>query len=197
MWPWEHVLFAYVFYSLYVHARYRHSPWDRPVASLAFASVLPDVIDKPLAWQFALFETGWGVAHSVFVAVPVSALVYAIARRRGHAEIGVAFGVGYLLHLVGDVVPASLSRNALYLHPVLWPFGNPTTRHSHGSFVDGVRTHLVEYAAQLLALDVTPVVALQLGSVVLGVGLWLYDGRPGLGLIIDPICRTIESLRSR
>lgn len=185
MFPWEHVLFAYIFYSAYVHLRYRSRPTDRPVAALLVGSLLPDVIDKPLAWQLSLFDTGWGIAHSVFVAVAVSAGAYAVARRRDVDRVGAAFGVGYLLHLVGDVVPASLSRGRLYAEPVLWPFGNPQTRHDPVSFADGVRTPLSEFAAELLALDPSPVLVLQLGTVVLGVGLWLADGRPGLELATE------------
>lgn len=185
MFPWEHVLFAYVFYSAYVHIRHRSRPADWPVAALAVGSFLPDLVDKPLAWQFSLFDTGWGIAHSVFVAVAVSSAAYAVARRGDVSSVGSAFGVGYLLHLVGDVVPASLSRGRRYAEPVLWPIGNPQTRYEPESFADGVRRPLTEYAGELLALDPTPVLLLQLGTVVLGVGLWLADGRPGLRLVTE------------
>ncbi len=49
---------------------------------LAFGAVLPDLVDKPLAWQFDLFETGYAVAHSAFVVVPALFVVYVLARRR-------------------------------------------------------------------------------------------------------------------
>lgn len=185
MFPWEHVLFAYVSYSAYVRVRFRVGPADRPVAALALGSLFPDLVDKPLAWQFSLFDTGWGVAHSAFFAVVVSAAAYAFARHRGVDRIGSAFGFGYLLHLVGDVLPASLSRGTLYLHPILWPVGSPTSKYRHESYVGGVHTLLTDYAVELLTLDPTPVVVLQLGSVVLGVGLWIADGRPGLRLVTD------------
>lgn len=186
MWPWEHVLFAYVFYSIYVHVRYHRRPADGPVVALAFGSVLPDLIDKPLAWQFNVFEGGYALAHSVFVVVPVVAVVYLYAKRRGHGDSGVAFGVGYLLHLVGDVLPASLARGTLDLTPVLWPIaGAPRAAdRASRSFLDGVYTLLIEYMSQLATLDLTPVIALQMGSLVFGLALWTYDGFPGPRLLL-------------
>ena len=186
MWPWEHVLFAYVFYSVYVHVRYRRSPNELPVVALAFGSLLPDLVDKPLAWQFGVFESGYALAHSVFVAVPVSVAVLLYARRRGHAAAGAAFGVGYLLHLVGDVIPASLSRGAVDLTPMLWPIaGEPRAAdRASESFLEGVSTLLVDYGTQLATLEPTPVLLLQIGSVVLGLALWAYDGFPGPRLVV-------------
>lgn len=197
MWPWEHALFAYVFYSLFVHARYRTPPEDWPVFCLVVGSFLPDLVDKPLAWQFGLIDTGYAIAHSVFVAVPVSIAVYAVARRRGVGRIGAGFAFGYFLHLVGDVLPASLSRGRLYLEPALWPVRPHRPSVDPSSFSDGVYSLLSQYALRLLAMDVTPVLALQLGSVVLGITLWLYDGRPGLGVVATAVRRTRSRLAPR
>lgn len=183
MFPWEHVLFAYVFFSLFVHLRYRSRPADWPVVALVAGSLLPDLVDKPLAWEFSVFATGWGIAHSIFVAGAISILVYAIARRRGVDRVGLGFAFGYLLHLVGDVVPASLGRGRFYPDPILWPFGNPTSRYDQESYAGGVHFLLTKYANEVLAMDLTPLLSLQLGSIVLGVALWIVDGRPGLGLV--------------
>jgi len=182
MWPWEHVLFAYVFYSLYVHLRFRRRPDDWPVTVLAFASVLPDLVDKPLAWQFGLLETGWGVAHSVFVAVPVSALVCAVAWRRG-VGVGHPFALGYLLHLIGDVVPYSLKRGQFQFDPIAWPV-RLASENEYESFVGGVSDNLLVYAADIGGGDLTLTIALQIGSVVSGMLLWLVDGLPGLQLAV-------------
>lgn len=190
MWPWEHILLAYVFYSLYVHVRHHSRPEDWPVTALAFGSVFPDLVDKPLAWQFGLLDTGRALAHSVFVAVPLSLVVYALARRRGSNRTGFAFGFGYLLHLVGDVLPSSLTRGTLYLDPVLWPFADPD--HAHGSLSEEFSRRLIEYAFQLLTMEPTPVLVLQLGSVVFGLGLWLYDGRPGLRPLVALLRRAVD-----
>ncbi|MFD1600084.1 metal-dependent hydrolase [Halobellus rarus] len=189
MWPWEHVFFAYVLFSLYVHGRHRRRPTDPAVVALAVGAVLPDLIDKPLAWQFGLFETGYAVAHSVFVVVPVLFGVALLARRRGSETLTVAFTVGYLLHLVGDVLPASLSGRTLDLSPVLWPISNRLPIDAGGTFAESTGTLLVRYLTQLLTLDLTLVVGLQLGSILFGTALWLLDGLPGLAVFTAPIQR--------
>ncbi len=181
MWPWEHALFAYIFYSLYVRARHRETPDDWPVVALVGGSLFPDLIDKPLAWQFDVFESGYAVAHSVFVAVPIVGLIYVITGRTGHRRSGIAFGIGYLLHLVGDVLPRTVARGELYLDPITWPYGNPRPDH-HESLLTGFIDNLWEYLAHFATLDITPVVALQLGVVFIGTILWIIDGFPGLRL---------------
>jgi len=186
MWPWEHVLFAYVFYSIYIHARRRERPPDASVVALAFGAVLPDLVDKPLAWQFGVFEGGYALAHSVFVAVPIVAVVYLFAERRGYGPVGAAYGVGHLLHIAGDVLPVSLAKGRLELRPMLWPTGGPPEGISREptSFLDGVSTLLTEYLAELATLDLTPVIALQIGSLILGLILWTCDGFPGPRLFV-------------
>lgn len=186
MWPWEHVLFAYVFYSIYVHLRWQKRPFDAPTVALAVGSVIPDLIDKPLAWQFGVFESGYALAHSAFVVVPAAAAIYLFAERRGRGPVGAAYGVGHLFHLVGDVLPVSLSHGALDLTPILWPIaGNPRPAdRTTVSFFDGVYTLLSEYVAELATLDLTPVIALQIGSLIFGLVLWTYDGFPGPRLLV-------------
>lgn len=196
MWPWEHVLFAYVCYSTYVHGRYRSRPGDLPTAALAFGAVLPDLIDKPLAWEFNVFATGYAAAHSVFLGVPAAFAVYALAERRHAGAVGGAFLTGYALHLVGDVLPASLSRGELVLFPVLWPVADYVPLPDRGSFVDGVYGLLTEYVARLLTLELSPVIALQLGSVLFGTALWLADGRPGLSLVTGTVRRAFRRIRT-
>jgi len=186
MWPWEHVLFAYVFYSIYTHVRWQKRPSDAPIVALAVGSVLPDLVDKPLAWQFGVFESGYALAHSVFVVVPVAAVVYLFAKRHSHGSVGAAYGTGHLLHIAGDVLPVSLAHGALDLTPMLWPIGEPpgVADQETVSFLSGVCTHLSGYATELATLDLTPVIALQIGSLMLGLILWTYDGFPGPRLLI-------------
>ncbi|WP_123621926.1 metal-dependent hydrolase [Halorubrum sp. CSM-61] len=196
MWPWEHALFAYVCYSTYVHGRYRSRPRDVPAVALAFGAVLPDLIDKPLAWEFGVFGTGYAAAHSVFFGVPAAFAVYALAERRREGAVGGAFLIGYVLHLVGDVLPASLSRGYVELSPVLWPIADRLPSPDRGSFIDGTYGLLTEYVARLLTFELSPVIALQLGSVVFGVGLWIADGCPGLSLVTGPVRRAIRRVRA-
>ena len=185
MWPWEHVFFAYVFYSIYRHLRYRKPPSGPATIALAFGSVLPDLIDKPLAWQFGIVESGYTVGHSIVVTVPLLFVTYLLARRRDRAREGGAFVVGYLLHIVGDVLPVSLRRGELYIDHVLWPIVAAEPTRTHSGFSEGVLYHLSTYVEGILALQMTPVVALQLGSLAFGLLLWKYDGCPGVGTTID------------
>jgi hypothetical protein len=80
----------------------------------------------------------------------------------------------------------SLSHGALDLTPILWPIaGNPRPAdRTTVSFFDGVYTLLSEYVAELATLDLTPVIALQIGSLIFGLVLWTYDGFPGPRLLI-------------
>ena len=186
MWPWEHVLFAYVFYSIYVHLRWQKGPLDAPTVALAVGSVIPDLIDKPLAWQFGVFDSGYALAHSAFVAVPLAAAIYLFADRRGHGSVGAAYGVGHLFHIAGDVLPVSLAHGAFDPTPALWPIAGsprPADRMTV-SFFDGVYTLLSEYVSVLATLEVTPVIALQIGSLIFGLVLWTHDGFPGPRLLI-------------
>lgn len=74
-----------------------HRPAGLPVV-VGVASVLPDLIDKPLGWWLGALP-GVGLGHSVFFAVPVVLLAWAFAGGRYAAPLG----IGLLSHLVGDV----------------------------------------------------------------------------------------------
>ena len=181
MWPWEHVLFAYVFFSIFHRIWYSTAPPDWPVIALVIGSLLPDIIDKPLAWQFGLFESGYALGHSIFVAIPVSIVIILIAKKYSIERSGIGFIFGYLLHLVGDVLPPSIRHQELRLDPILWPFAERVDHHH--SFIGGLEENLIEYTTQLLALDMTPVLALQLGTVAFGLSLWIIDGMPGIRIL--------------
>lgn len=196
MWPWEHVLFAYVAYSTYTHLAYRRSPTGGATVVLVLAAVLPDLVDKPLAWQFGVFDSGYAAAHSVLIAVPVSVLVYLLARRRGRRLDGIAFAYGYLFHLVGDVLPVWLTWRQPYVAHVLWPIGGHVRMRDHESLTAGVLHNLTIYVDRILALEPSPVLALQVGSVVVGLALWAYDGTPGLREPAGRIRRFVAARRA-
>ena len=193
MWPWEHVFFAYLFYSIYRYLKYGDSPSGPATIALAFGSVLPDLIDKPLAWQFGIVESGYTVGHSIFVTVPLLIGIYLLARRRDRAREGGAFAVGYFLHIAGDVLPISLRRGELYYEHVLWPFVVVESSRTHNGFSQGVAYNLSSYVQGIAALEVTPVVALQLGSVVFGLLLWRFDGYPGVRTAIEGLRSVVQA----
>ena len=121
MWPWEHLAFGYLLFSVIGHLRPRFDPDDRAAVALLVFTQFPDLVDKPLAWVLGVFPSGQSVAHSVFVAVPVAAAALVVGGRSGRAVGGLAVAVGYLSHLIGDLAYPVLTGGRLRFDPVLWP----------------------------------------------------------------------------
>ncbi|WP_409348414.1 metal-dependent hydrolase [Natronorarus salvus] len=177
MMPWEHVIIGYIAYSVVVHLVYRDSPTAGETVVVVIASVLPDAIDKPLAWEFGVFAGGYALGHSVFFAVPLALVVGALASRLGRPRIGVAFAIGYLLHLPFDVLPGFLREGELKIDRLLWP-----VRERGGSPGAGFREELIEnvvpYARAILEPDPSPYALVLFGTLLLVALLWVYDGMP-------------------
>ncbi|RZH68611.1 metal-dependent hydrolase [Natrinema altunense] len=181
MWPWEHLAFAYVLYSLTANVVVRRSPSAREAIAVAVGSQLPDLVDKPLAWTAGLTESGYSVGHSLFVAPLVCLAVYAVATRRGERvrSGGGAFALAYLSHPIADMLSQLLRGRGVDLRTVLWPIASPPAT-SHGGFLDHFVRYFVRYVHQLLTGGLTVQIAFQalLGLAVLA--LWLFDGAPVL-----------------
>lgn len=71
---------------------------DDPVPSVAGALV-PDAVDKTLAWVLGATPTARHIGHTPFVAAGATLVAASVAGRRRAA----AFGVAYLAHLLGDL----------------------------------------------------------------------------------------------
>ncbi len=180
MWPWEHVVVGYLAYSLLCHLYYRDSPGGLETVAVVFASVLPDLIDKPLAWEYGLFESGYALGHSIFFAVPLSIAVGLLARQVGRTRVGIAFGLGYLLHLPADVLDGYL-RGGVYNHNILlWPLERGAGYGEEPGFHDQFLHHFGQYREELTAGDPSTYILAQLGLTVLVALVWLYDGAPVL-----------------
>ena len=178
MWPWEHAIVGYLVFSLAVHLFRSRPPTDREAIAVVFASLLPDLIDKPLAWEFGVFSSGYGIGHSVFFAVPLSAAVVLLAIRTGRDGTGVAFATGYLLHLPADLFP-HLLNGRFPVERVLWPLATSESSYPDG-FTGTFRTFLGDWLADLLTWPPSTTVAVMAGGIV-GCGLlWAVDGLPGL-----------------
>ena len=177
MWPWEHVVVGYVTYSLLCHLAFRDSPGGWEALAVVFASLFPDLIDKPLAWQFGVFEGGYAIAHSAFLAVPLSILVGVIGRRYGAGRAGLAFAIGYLIHLPSDVLPPYVRTGQVATERILWPVERAKGDHGQG-LVDGFLEFFVPYAYELITLDPSGYLLFQLGLMGSAFLLWIYDGMP-------------------
>lgn len=172
MWPWGHLAVGYLAYSLVAHLRDRRPPSPPAAVAVALASQLPDLVDKPLAWTFDVIPSGRSLAHSLPIALIVVTVVGIALHRRGHADAGVAFGVGYLTHLFGDALNPALGGDLSGLAFLAWPLV-PAVEEEPGA---GFAFYLAEFA-----LDPAVTVQFVLGLAV--VVLWLADGAPGLGAV--------------
>lgn len=170
MWPWGHLAVGYLLYSTLVRARTGRAPSGPAALAVALGTQFPDLIDKPLAWGLGVLPHGRTLAHSLFTATIVVVLGYAYARHRGRAELGVAFGVGYLTHPFADGLLPLVQGHTEYVAYLLWPlFGLP--------FYSTDATVLVS----LGWFDLTVYGLFQLGLAVVAYAVWVADGRPGLG----------------
>lgn len=171
MWPWGHAAFAYVCYSALARRRFG-TPGDVPTLWVLFASQLPDLIDKPLAWNLGVIPSGRMLAHAPVVAVSLCAIVYWQFAHRGEAEYGIAFAVGYLSHVTGDAVGSALAGEYAYVRFLLWPLLSVPEDSQ-----ESILTELGEFS-----LSLSPSLAFS-GLFALAVtGLWVADGAPGLGV---------------
>lgn len=121
MWPWEHLALGYVAYSLAKRALDAPPPDRTEIVILAIGTQFPDLVDKPLGWGTTILPGGVSLAHSYLVAVPLVTVGILIARSGGRVDLGVAFGVGYLLHTPADVLATYLLNGNLALGAFVWP----------------------------------------------------------------------------
>jgi hypothetical protein len=181
MMPWEHAMVGYIAFSILVRFGPRGPPTATETVAVLFASLLPDLVDKPLAWQFNIFASGHAIGHSVFVALPLVAVVLAFAHRRGRFRTGVAFGVGYLFHLPADVVPQSIRRGESLFDRLLWPLEQGGSGYDAG-FSAELTENLISYfgwmAEQIASGDPEPYLLVLFGLFGFGLILWVADGLP-------------------
>lgn len=179
MWPWEHAIVGYLGYSIFCRLYYRESPDGLAAFAVVFASVLPDLIDKPLAWEFGVLESGYAIGHSIFFAVPLAVAVGALARAAGRPRAGVAFAVGYLLHLPADVLYHYATRGVVQWELMLWPVRTVPPEGQYG--LAGYSAELlVAYGRQLLLGEPSSYLWIQLAIAGGAFVLWVADGTPVL-----------------
>ncbi|WP_306052085.1 metal-dependent hydrolase [Natronococcus wangiae] len=208
MYPWEHAAVAYLLYAGYARWHTGASPAGRAALVVLVASQLPDLIDKTLAWQFALIPSGRSLAHSVFVAVLLALVVLAVARRHEATPLGAAFAIGYLSHLATDTV-SLYPGGSVSLAGVLWPIiiyqpsaerigdsSSEATEPVAGGVVEQTGDILSGAYPSLVALEPTGEVLVRLGIVALAGVVWLHDGCPGLRELRRVIRRRITAVRS-
>lgn len=178
MWPWEHLLFGYVWYSAVNHTVWRRPISDAEGLAIALATQAPDLIDKPLSWTLGVVATGYGPAHSVLVGLPILGLVAAGVWARGRARLAAALVVAYSSHLVADAL--ALRANGPTFERLLWPLSSFQPYESDLSFVERFTEYFGTFVYQMTNPENLVLVlgyGAILGSVVV---LWVVDGTPGV-----------------
>lgn len=184
MFPWEHVIVGYVAFSVLSRLLYRKPPGEWAALMVVFGSLLPDLVDKPLAWQYGVFETSDALVHSVFFAVPVCAAFWLLARRRGRGSVGAGLTTGYLLHLPADVIPYYFMTGRWWPERILWPYRTaPPT--SGTEFGPHMLVYVGPYLEDLFSGDPSTYVLANLFLLWLAMCLWFFDGLPGLRPFAD------------
>lgn len=178
MWPWEHLAVGYLLYSLGSRAVRGERPSETGTLVLLFGTQLPDLVDKPLSWGLGLFPSGFAIAHSVFVAVPVGVVAVVVADRLDHRQLGVALAVGYWSHLLADVVNTLRFGQDLGVERVLWPLVTHDPYATDYGLARGW-VYLTEFVRELATMEVTAVLVLYVLVPLPGLLLWVADGSPG------------------
>ncbi|MDT3437639.1 metal-dependent hydrolase [Haloarcula sp. 1CSR25-25] len=126
MMPWGHFLIAVIPYISYSLIRHRKMPNGPILLVLLFGTQFPDLVDKPLAWQFDVLINGRIFMHSLVFAVPLSVAILLLAWIYDRRTIGGTFVFGYLLHIPGDFYTAFI-RSGLHIpNNMLWPLFSPS-----------------------------------------------------------------------
>lgn len=105
MFPFGHLAVGYLAYSLCSRRHYDTPPAAGPVVVVLFASLVPDLVDKPLAWSLGVLPSGRSFGHSLLVLVPLSIAGYLLAKRDDRTEYAVAVAVGAIAHSLVDGTP--------------------------------------------------------------------------------------------
>lgn len=183
MWPWEHAALGYLLFSLGLRLSGRNPPTDAAAFVLLFATLLPDLVDKPLSWGLGVFPTGYALAHSVFLALPVGLLVVVWGVHAGRHRLGIAFSVGYWSHLAADVLDPLRYGEPPAPRRVLWPAVTGAPYEQDLGLGRGL-AYLGDFLVSLGSLDPITLVVVYLLLPLGTVALWVSDGVPGLALII-------------
>jgi membrane-bound metal-dependent hydrolase YbcI (DUF457 family) len=179
MWPWEHAAVGYLAYSLGLRALGREPPSDASAVVLAVGTQLPDLVDKPLSWQFDVFPSGYAAGHSLFVAVPLGLLALAVGERRDRLGVAAAFVVGYWSHLLADVVDPLRRGSSVLVGRVLWPVSRPSPYEQDYGISRGV-VYIERFLAELQAMPLSAVLIVYLSLPLVTLVVWVLDGSPGL-----------------
>jgi hypothetical protein len=126
VFPLGHLAVGYLTFVVYRH--YRSGDPTVPMAgvllALAVGTQFPDLVDKPLS-HWGVLVSGRSLGHSVLLFLPLSGVVWWVAKRTRRREQGVAFLVGVVSHLVADSYRVALRGEWAKLTHLLYPVTTP------------------------------------------------------------------------
>lgn len=189
MMPWGHLAVGYLLYTLGTRLWHGRPPASLPTLGLVVGTQFPDLIDKPLAYWIGVLE-GRAVGHSLLFVVPLCLIVLYLANRYDRRQLGAAFGVGALSHLLADSVLTLVFRD-YGISYLLWPI-LPAPAYGVESFYHHVHQLLATlhgFRGSSLAEILASAFAVQLFLSGLVVVLWMIDGYP----VVRPLVRAIRS----
>lgn len=133
MWPPGHLAAAYLSHQSYSQWVRGHIPESGAVIAALAGALLPDLVDKPLAWYAGVLPTGRSLGHSLVFAVPLVLAVALVCRRRGRLAVAAGLAVGIGSHMLMDLLPMLWNPGGsanMLLYPILplepYPEGAPT-----------------------------------------------------------------------
>jgi hypothetical protein len=183
MFPWTHLAAGYLVASL-LWRLCGHRLGGAAAVAAVVGTQFPDLVDKPLAWGLAVLPAGRSLAHSVFTAAAVSAVVLYAAARRDRFGPELAFAVGYASHLAGDTLPKLPAGDFDSLTFLLWPLLPLPEYEGAGPVVAALAEVSASPVAHLLASPG------RLAALVLLLAVWSADGYPGAGGVIRYLGRS-------
>lgn len=180
MWPWDHAAVGYLLLSAATRLGWRRPPPRRVGVAAVLAALLPDLVDKPLSWGLALLPSGRSLGHSLLVAVPLVVLVGAVAVAANRRDFGLAFTLGYLSHLAGDVAYPLVVKGELRLGFLFWPLV-AADRTGAGAGLPYLADLVAAFVGFLLSPAGVVYAAADLALLGGALAVWLVDGR-----LVDP-----------
>lgn len=183
MWPWGHAAVGYLLYAGYRRVRGEFpekgaattAVTDTQVLALGIGTQFPDLIDKPLAWQFSVLPNGRSAGHSLVVFALLAVAAWLILKRASQRGPLGAFGLGYLSHLGADGLYPALSGSFSELRYLGYPIVSPP---EYAPIEGG-------FLANLFALEFGATGYFELGIALIAILVWYSDGMPGLRAVLS------------
>lgn len=144
MFPAEHLIVALIPTCMIIIGINRELPEPSVIGAVFLGSQFPDLIDKPLAFQFGAIPTGRVFIHSLPIALPFLIAVVMFGQRTNRLPLALVFSFALLTHLITDTHHLLIAPNPSLSPDLFWPLVKPVPRPSvpHWAGPDKIIIHL-------------------------------------------------------